>query len=151
MLFLAFILPASRPRRHQLPEALAFRRQISLLLSLLLLLCNWTHISNVIYAAVCLAWWHRTRRTLVMARPHQCKLCTVWTLNLAEAIQYSDHEKRENNDIDYNKKTVLISCAVILYTHGLLHICTVEACRKKPKHSKAQSTMPTSSDVRDKP
>jgi len=24
-------------------------------------------------------------------------------------------------------------------------------CRKKPKHSKAQSTMPTSRDVRDKP
>ena len=34
---------------------------------------------------------------------------------------------------------------------GLTGRPSVLRCRKKPKHSKAQSTMPTSSDVRDKP
>ena len=35
----------------------------------------------------------------------------------------------------------------MFYRHSLI----IHVCRKKPKHSKAQSTMPTSRDIRDKP
>jgi len=44
-----------------------------------------------------------------------------------------------------------IRIAHVSYVTNLPSSVTDKLCRKKPKHSKAQSTMPASRDVRDKP
>ena len=48
------------------------------------------------------------------------------------------------------------SCSLPVHSHSSVIVFVLlrkdsVLCRKKPKHSKAQSTMPTSRDVRDKP
>ena len=54
----------------------------------------------------------------------------------------SIHGKLHDAFTNIARQVTLVFIALILY---------VQFCRKKPKHSKAQSTMPTSRDVRDKP
>ena len=62
---------------------------------------------------------------------------------------YSRHHTQNKSCFSQTHRAVILRSRLL---HSYKHDRhTALHCRKKPKHSKAQSTMPTSRDVRDKP